>query len=39
MPAAFWNKVTDFTDQPKIQCDVLAVKNTSLNDGDNNNCK
>ena len=41
MPEALWDKVTDFTDEPVVQCDVPAVKNTSLddNDDDNNDCK
>ena len=35
---ALWDKVTDFTVEPVVQCDVLAVKNTSLDD-DNDDCK
>ena len=35
MPGAFWDKVLDFTDEPVVQWDVQAVKNTSL-DNDNN---
>ena len=35
MPGAFQDKVIDFTDQPVVQCDVPAVKNTSLDDDDN----
>ena len=30
--------VNDFTVEPVVQCDVLAVKNTSLDD-DNDDCK
>ena len=33
-----WNKVIDFTVEPAVHCDVLAVKNTSLDD-DNDECK
>ena len=29
----------DFTDEPVVQCHVLAVKNTSLNNDDNDDCK
>ena len=36
---AFWDKVIDFTDEPVVQYDVSAVKNTSLEDGDNDNHK
>ena len=39
MQGAFWDKVLDFTDEPVVQCDVLAVKNTSLNNDDNDDCK
>ena len=41
MPGALWDKVTDFTDEPVIQCDVPAVKNNSLgdDDGDDDDCK
>ena len=35
MPGALWDKVTDFTDESVVQCDVKAVKNTSLDDDDN----
>ena len=35
MPGAFWDKVLDFTDEPVVQWDFQAVKNTSL-DNDNN---
>ena len=34
-----WDKVIDFTDEPVVQCDVPAVRNISLGDDDNNNCK
>ena len=33
---ALWDKVIDFTDEPVVQCDVAAVKNTSLDDDDDN---
>ena len=39
MQGAFWDKVLDFTDEPVVQCHVLAVKNTSLNNDDNDDCK
>ena len=39
MPETFWDKVTDFIDEPVVQCDVPAVKNTSLDDGNNDDCK
>ena len=29
MPGALWDKVTDFTGEPVVQCDVPPVKNTS----------
>ena len=38
MPRALWDKVTDFTDEPVVQCDVAAVKHTSLDDDDNDEC-
>ena len=28
MSGALWDKVINFTDEPIVQCDVLAVKNT-----------
>ena len=34
IPRALWDKVIDFTDQPVVQRDVLAVTNTSLDDDD-----
>ena len=34
MPGALWDKVIDFTDEPVVQCDALAVKNASLDDDD-----
>ena len=34
-----WNKVTDIADEPVVQCDVPAAKNTSLDDGNNDDCK
>ena len=39
MAGAFSDKVLDFTDEPIVQCDVQAVKNTSLDNDDNNNHK
>ena len=39
MSEAYWDKVTDFADEPVVQCDVPAVKNTSLDDGNNDICK
>ena len=39
MPGAFWHKVNDFTDEPEVQCDIQAVKNTSLNNDDNDDRK
>ena len=39
MPEAFWDKVTDFTDERIVQCDVPAVKSTSLDDGNNDDRK
>ena len=32
MPGAFWDKVIDFTNEPVVQCDVPAIKKTSLDD-------
>ena len=34
IPRALWDKVIDFTDEPVVQCDILAVTNTSLDDDD-----
>ena len=39
IPRTFWDKVLDFTDGPVVQCGVPAVKNTWLDDVDNNDCK
>ena len=39
MPGGFWDKVTDFIDEPVVQCDTSAVKYTSLIDGDNDDCE
>ena len=39
MPRVFWDKVIDFTDKLVVQCDVQAVKNTSLDNVDNDDCK
>ena len=33
-----WGEDTDFTDELSVQCNVPAVKNTSLDD-DNDDCK
>ena len=39
VPGTLWDKVTDFAAEPVAQCDVPAVKNTSLNDSDNGDYK
>ena len=39
MPWALWDTVIDFTDESVVQCDVPAVKNTSLDDNDNDDRK
>ena len=39
IPATLWDKITDFTDEPLIQCNLPAIKNTSLDDGDNGDHK
>ena len=39
MSEAFWDKLTDVIDDPVVQCDVPAVKNTSLDVGNNDDCK
>ena len=39
MKLAFWDKVIYFTDEPVVQCDVKAIKNTSLHNDDNDVCK
>lgn len=39
MPEAFWDKLTDVIDEPVVPCDVSAVKNTSLDVGNNGDCK
>ena len=36
MPGVFLDKVIDFTDQPLVQWDVPAVKNTLLDEDDDN---
>ena len=36
---AFWDKVIDFTDETVVQFDDQAVKNTSLDDDENDDCK
>ena len=33
------SKVINFTDELVVQCDVPAVKNNSLDDGNDNDCK
>ena len=38
-PGAFWDKVTGFTDELAVRCDSPAVKNASLDDGDNDDYK
>ena len=35
MPGALWDKVIDLTDEPVVQCDAPGVKNTQLDDDDN----
>ena len=37
MPAAFWDKVTNFTVEPVVNCDAPAVK--IFHYGDNCDCK
>ena len=39
MPGLFRDKVIDFTDEPVVQCDVQAVKNTSLDNYNDDNRK
>ena len=39
MPAPFWDKVIDFTNEPVVQDDTPAVKDTSLDDDDNDDNK
>ena len=39
MLGAYWDKVIDFKDEPVVQCDIQVVKNTSLDNGDNDDCK
>ena len=36
MPGVLWVKVINFKDDSVAQCDVPAVKNTSLDDGNDN---
>ena len=38
MPRELWDKVIGHTDESVVQYNVLVVKNTSLDD-DNNDCK
>ena len=35
IPGTFWDNFIDSRDEPLIQCNVSAVKNTSLDNGDN----
>ena len=39
MPGALWDTVINFTDKSVVQCDVPAVKNTSLDEDNNDDCK
>ena len=39
MPEALWEKVIDFTEEPVVQWDIPAVKNTLLDDDDNDASK
>ena len=39
MREAFLDRSTDFTDKPVVQCDVQAVKNTSLDNNYSNDRK
>ena len=39
MPGIFWDKVIGFTDEPVVKCDVPPIKNTFLDDDDDNDCK
>ena len=39
MPGGFLDNVIDFTDEPVVQCDVQVIKNTSLDNDDNDNRK
>ena len=39
MPEAFRDKVIDFTDEPVVYCDNKAVRNTSLDNDDNDDRK
>ena len=39
MSGVFRDKVINFTDEPVVQCDVQAVKNTSLDNDDNDDRK
>ena len=39
MPEALSDKVTGVTDETVVQCDIPVVKNTSLDDDHNNDCK
>ena len=39
MPGDFRDKVTDFANEPVVQCDIPASKNASLADDDNDDHK
>ena len=39
MPEAFQDKAIDFTDELVVQLDLQTVKSTSLDNGDNDDCK
>ena len=39
MPGAFQDKVIDFIDEPVVQCDIQDVKNSSLDNDDNDDHK
>ena len=39
MSGAYRDNVIDFKDEPVVQCDVQAVKYTSLDNDDNDGCK
>ena len=39
MSRTFWDEVIDFTDEPVFKPDVARIKNTFLDDYDNDDCK
>ena len=39
MSRTFWDEVIDFTDEPVFKPDVAPIKNTFLDDYDNDDCK